>query len=92
MRHFRSRKPRSKEHPTIVTVDSALVEKVDQLNIDASRSEIVELALKRWLRERRLEALSCAIEEYYRELPKGERKESVELSALSAGADIQTWK
>ena len=35
-----------------VTVDSELVEKVDQLDIDASRSEIVELAPNAELVER----------------------------------------
>ncbi len=75
-----------------VTVDSTLVEKVDQLDIDASRSEIVEMALERWLRNHRLESLDRAIEEYYRELTKGARKEDAEWAALSASAVDETWK
>ncbi len=75
-----------------VTVDSRLIEKVDQLDIDASRSEIVEMALQRWLRDQRLESLDSAIEEYYRELTKGEQKEDAEWAALSASAVDESWK
>ena len=75
-----------------VTVESTLVEKVDQLDIDASRSKIVEMALERWLRDRRLESLSSAVEEYYRELTKDEKKETAEWAALSANAVSETWK
>ena len=75
-----------------VTVDSTLVEKVDQLDIDASRSEIVEMALERWLRDKRLEALSSAIEKYYRGLTRREQKDDTEWAALSASAVDETWK
>ncbi len=75
-----------------VTVDSRLIEKVDQLDIDASRSEIVEMALQRWLRDQRLESLDRAIEEYYRELTQGEQKEDAEWAALSASAVDESWK
>ena len=75
-----------------VTVESTLVEKVDQLDIDASRSEIVEMALERWLRNQRAESLERAIEKYYREVTKDERKEDAEWAALSASAIDETWK
>ena len=75
-----------------VTVDSTLVEKVEQLDIDASRSEIVEMALERWLRDQQLESLGSAVEEYYRKLTKGEQKEDGEWAALSASAVDETWK
>jgi metal-responsive CopG/Arc/MetJ family transcriptional regulator len=75
-----------------VTVDSTLVEKVDQLDIDASRSEIVQMALERWLRNQRVESLERAIEEYYREVTKDEQKEDAEWAALSASAIDETWK
>ena len=75
-----------------VTVDSTLVEKVDQLDIDASRSEIVEMALEGWLRNQRVESLDRAIEEYYREFTKDEQKEDAEWAALSASAVDETWK
>ena len=75
-----------------VTVDSTLVEKVDQLDIDASRSEIVEMALERWLRNQRVESLDRAIDEYYRELTKDEQKDDAEWAALSANAVDETWK
>ncbi len=75
-----------------VTVDSKLVDKVDQLDIDASRSEIVEMALGHWLRNQRAESLNRAIEEYYRELTKDEQKEDAEWAALSASAVDEAWK
>ena len=75
-----------------VTVDSTLVEEVDQLDINASRSEIVEMALERWLRNQRVESLGRAIEEYYRELTKDEQKDDAEWAALSASAVDETWK
>ena len=75
-----------------VTVESTLVEKVDQLDIDASRSEIVEMALERWLRSQRVESLERAIETYYREVTKDEQKEDAEWAALSANAIDETWK
>jgi hypothetical protein len=73
-------------------VDSTLVEKVDQLDVDASRSEIVEMALERWLRDRRLESLSNAIEAYYRARTKSEQKDDAEWAAISASAVNETWK
>lgn len=75
-----------------VTVDSKLVKRIDQLDIDASRSEIVEMALDRWLRSRQLESLNRAVEEYYRELTTPEREEDAEWAALSADAVDETWK
>ena len=75
-----------------VTVDSTLVEKVDQLDIDASRSQIVEMALERWLRDQRFQSLGSAIEAYYRGLTKDEQNEDSEWAALSASAVDETWK
>ena len=74
-----------------VTVDSKLVEKVDQLDIDASRSEIVEMALGQWLRNQRAESLNRAIEEYYRELTEDEQNEDAEWAALSSRAVDEAW-
>jgi metal-responsive CopG/Arc/MetJ family transcriptional regulator len=75
-----------------VTVDSKLVEKVDQLDTDASRSEIVEMALGHWLRNQRLESLNRAVEEYYRDLTIDEQREDAEWAALSARAVNEAWK
>lgn len=74
-----------------VTVDSALVERVDQLNTDASRSEIVELALERWLRSQKFDSLNRAVEEYYKELTNSEQNEDAEWAALSASMVDETW-
>ncbi len=75
-----------------VTVDSVLVERVDELAIGASRSEIVETALECWLRDRRVESLERAIETYYRDRTADEQKEDAEWAALSANAFDETWK
>lgn len=75
-----------------VTVDSTLVEKLNRLDIEASRSEVVEMALERWLRDQQRELLGSAIEEYYRRLTESEQKEDAEWAALSASAIDETWK
>ncbi len=75
-----------------VTVDSGLVRRIDELAVDASRSEIVEIALARWLRDRKAESLEHATEAYYRELTNEDEKEDAEWAAHSAGAVHETWK
>lgn len=75
-----------------VTVDARLVERIDRLDTDASRSEIVEVALEAWLRNQKLRALDRAIEDYYRQLTPREQEEDAEWAALSADAVDETWK
>ena len=75
-----------------VTVDSTLVEEIDQLDIDASRSEIVETALARWLGDRRRQTLESEIERYYRELTRKEQDEDAEWAADSASSLNETWR
>jgi metal-responsive CopG/Arc/MetJ family transcriptional regulator len=75
-----------------VTVESTLVEQVDQLDIEASRSEIVEMALEGWLRSRKRASLNRAVEEYYRELTTRDREEDAEWASIAADAIDETWK
>lgn len=75
-----------------VTVESTLVEQVDELDIDASRSEIVEMALEGWLRTRKLASLNRAVEEYYQALTTRDRKEDAEWASMAADATDETWK
>lgn len=75
-----------------VTVDSKLIEEIDRLDVDASRSEIVEAALARWLGNRRRQTLESEIEQYYRELTRGEQDEDAEWAATSAGSLKETWE
>ena len=75
-----------------VTVDSKLIEEIDRLDVDASRSEIVEAALARWLGNRRRQTLESEIERYYRELTRGEKDEDAEWAAASAGSLKETWE
>lgn len=62
------------------------------MDVDASRSEIVELALEQWLRDRRAQSLARAVEKYYRELTNVEKQEDAEWAALSSSAIDETWK
>lgn len=75
-----------------VTVESRLVEQVDQLDIEASRSEIVEMAIEGWLRSRRGESLNLAVEDYYRGLTTRDRDEDAEWASIAADAIDETWK
>ena len=75
-----------------VTVESTLVEQVDRLEIEASRSEIVEMALEGWLRSRKLASLNRAVEEYYRGLTSRDREEDAEWTSIAADAIDETWK
>jgi metal-responsive CopG/Arc/MetJ family transcriptional regulator len=75
-----------------VTVDSVLVEEIDRVSTDVSRSEVVEMALASWLRNRRSESLERAVEEYYRGLTEAERTEDSEWATLSGRAVDKIWK
>ncbi len=66
-----------------VTVDSRLVEELDDLARDSSRSRIVEQALTSWLRDRRRLRLEDAIERYYSEMTPRERAEDAEWAELA---------
>ena len=74
-----------------VTVDSDLVKQLDEIAVDRSRSEIVELALSRWLRDRKLEALSSAVEDYYRSMTSRERREDSQWAQMAADAIDEPW-
>jgi metal-responsive CopG/Arc/MetJ family transcriptional regulator len=75
-----------------VTVDTALVERLDHLEIDATRSEIVEMALAQWLRDARRQALEEEIEKYYTGLTERDKEEDAEWAGLASSALGETWK
>lgn len=75
-----------------VTVDSSLVKRVDRLAAGASRSEIVERALERWLRGARRQALEDEIERYYAGLSSVDQAEDEEWAELSSDAMNESWK
>lgn len=74
-----------------VTIEQSVVESVDRVSGDLSRSEVVERALKRWLNERRLE-LEDEIGAYYRERQEEEAVEDRKWAELGARSIEKTWK
>jgi hypothetical protein len=75
-----------------VTVDTAVVRALSRASGKASRSEIVELALVRWLRDRKKQQLEDDIERYYKEMPAEERAEDGEWAEASYQSIGKTWR
>jgi len=75
-----------------VTIDQALIDACDKVAPKASRSEIVQAALGRWLRDRRRLALEDEIEHYYASLDADERAEDARWAEAGAQAIGETWK
>lgn len=75
-----------------VTVDGALLLKVEQMAGGANRSEVVESALAVWLRARRRQKLEEEVEQYYRSLEAGEAKEDADWAELSGRFLGESWK
>jgi metal-responsive CopG/Arc/MetJ family transcriptional regulator len=75
-----------------VTVDSSLMKKVDRMASRTTRSEIVEKALERWLREARRQALENEIERYYAGLSSADQAEDEEWAMVSSDTMSETWK
>ncbi len=78
-----------------VTVDPSVSRELNRAQKgppSRSRSEIVEEALRLWLRRRALDRLEHATEEYYRSLTEGERDEDREWDELAARAAAKVWR
>ena len=86
-----ARPPKSK---ITVTLSPDLVRQLDAL-LDSpqsqSRSQLVEEALRRWLRDHAQKELEQQTEEYYRSLSKAERKEDQQWSKISARSAKRLW-
>jgi metal-responsive CopG/Arc/MetJ family transcriptional regulator len=74
-----------------VTIDESVVKRVDRLAGGASRSEVVERALKRWLVESRRKQNEDAIAAYYADQSEEERREDEEWAEASACHLESTW-
>lgn len=79
------------KHKISVSIDAALVQRVDRAARGASRSRIVERALTHYLRAARRKDLEDAIERYYLELSDGDRREDARWARASAAAIRRTW-
>ena len=75
-----------------VSIDSSLLASVDRAADGKSRSEIVELALRRWLNERRRLELDEEIAAYYRDRHQDELAEDRDWSELSPRMIGKTWE
>ena len=74
-----------------VTIEQSVLERVERMSKGASRSEIVEHALKRWLNERRRFELEEQIAAYYADRQADELTEDREWFDLSAQQIGKTW-
>ena len=75
-----------------VTVDRSVLRDCDRVARGASRSEVVETALTRWLRDRRRQELEDEIERYYLSRNATEQDEDSEWAELGGRLLGETWK
>lgn len=75
-----------------VTVDGALLRQCDRAARGASRSEVFEQALARWLRDVRRKGLEDEIERYYASLSTAERAEDSEWAGLAPRVLGEVWR
>ena len=74
-----------------VTVDRSLLRKCDRVAQGATRSEVFEQALEKWLRNVRRKGLEEEVERYYSSLSKTERAEDSEWAGLAPRVLGETW-
>ena len=74
-----------------VTVDRSLLRMCDRVARGATRSQVFEQALDRWLRNVRQRSLEEEIERYYSSLSKTERAEDSEWAGLAPRVLGETW-
>ena len=74
-----------------VTVDRVLLRRCDRVARGATRSQVFEQALERWLRDLRRKSLEEEIERYYSSLSRAEQAEDSEWAALASRALGETW-
>jgi metal-responsive CopG/Arc/MetJ family transcriptional regulator len=75
-----------------VTVDRVLLRRCEAIARGASRSQVFEQALEKWLRDRRRKNLEAEVERYYSAMSVGEQSEDSEWASLAARALGETWK
>ena len=74
-----------------VTVDRSLLRKCDRVARGASRSEVFERALERWLLDLRRRSLDEDVERYYSSLTRAERAEDSEWAGMAPRVLGETW-
>lgn len=85
---------RSHKSKITVTLSNDLVHEIDKL-LDSpqasSRSQLVEEAVRRWLRDQSQEELERQTEEYYLSLSERERYEDRQWSKIAARSAKRLW-
>lgn len=85
---------RSHKAKVTVTLSTDLVHQIDKL-LDSpeagSRSQLVEEAVRQWLRNQAQKDLERQTEEYYLSLSKSERNEDQEWSKVAARSAKRLW-
>jgi metal-responsive CopG/Arc/MetJ family transcriptional regulator len=74
-----------------VTVDRVLLRRCDRVARGATRSQIFEQALAKWLRDVRRKSLEQEIERYYSSLSGAEQAEDSEWATLASRTLGETW-
>jgi metal-responsive CopG/Arc/MetJ family transcriptional regulator len=74
-----------------VTVDRALLKRCDRVARGATRSQVFERALERWLRDLRQRSLEEEVERYYASLSRAEQVEDSEWAGVASRALGEAW-
>jgi metal-responsive CopG/Arc/MetJ family transcriptional regulator len=74
-----------------VTVDRVLLRRCDRVARGATRSQVFEQALDKWLRDHRRNSLEAEIEHYYSSLTTDERAEDSAWAGLASRVLGETW-
>jgi metal-responsive CopG/Arc/MetJ family transcriptional regulator len=75
-----------------VTVDRVLLKRCDEIARGATRSQVFEAALERWLRDAREKALEEEVERYYSSRGEDETAEDAEWAGFAARLLGETWR
>jgi len=91
---MRTNASRSQKAKITVTLSNDLVHQIDKL-LDSpeasSRSQMVEEAVRRWLRDQAQKELERQTEEYYLSLSRAERNEDRQWSRITARSAKRLW-
>ena len=74
-----------------VTVDRVLLRRCERVARGATRSQVFEQALERWLRDTRQRSLEGEVERYYSSLSRVERAEDKEWAGLALRTLGESW-
>jgi metal-responsive CopG/Arc/MetJ family transcriptional regulator len=75
-----------------VTVDRVLPRRCDRIIRGASRSQVFEKALERWLRDSQKQSLEQEIERYYSSMRQEEQAEASAWASLASRSLGEIWK